>query len=210
MKKLLVPFLSALILLSQPALAETKKTVPAKQTVKSVEDKKETYFKVEWFVKKTGKVVATRSSVINFSDPENQSKTGKIVLRPQRISVGNVSYLLGLGIDMKLFENKGSPILGMVGNYIDPNPLFDFTEKMPDEQNVAHPVITKENTNLPNNEVVNLYRAKFVKAYDLTQPNNQEITFTRFIIKESDTVSLIEISFKVYTFDVSEQDKPKG
>lgn len=209
MKKLLVPFLSALILLSQPALAETKKTVPAKQTVKSVEEKKETYFKVEWFVKKTGKVVATRSSVINFSDPENQSKTGKIVLRPQRISVGNVSYLLGLGIDMKLFENKGSPILGMVGNYIDPNPLFDFTEKMPDEQNVAHPVITKENTNLPNNEVVNLYRAKFVKAYDLTQPNNQEITFTRFIIKESDTVSLIEISFKVYTFDVSEQDKPK-
>lgn len=208
MKKILVILTSALALLSIPAFADIKQPVSTKEVVKP-NAKKEKYFKVEWFVKKTGNVVATRSSVIHFSDPENQSKTGKIVLRPQRISVGNVSYLLGLGIDMKLFENKGSPILGMVGNYIDPNPLFDFTEKMPDEQNVAHPVITKENTNLPNNEVVSLYRAKFVKAYDLTQPNNQEVTFTRFIIKESDTASLIEISFKVYTFDVSEQDKPK-
>lgn len=208
MKKILVILTSALALLSSPVFADTKQTTSTKQISKS-ETKKEQYFKVEWSVKKTGKVVATRSSVIHFSDPENQAKTGKIVFRPQRVNAGNTSYLLGLGIDMKLFENKGSPILGMVGNYIDPNPLFDFTEKMPDEQNVSHPVITTENTTLPNNQVVTLNRAKFVKAYDLTKPNNQEVTFTRFIIKEPDTASLIEITFKVYTFDVSEQDKPK-
>lgn len=208
MKKILVILTSALALLSSPAFAQTKKSSSTKQVVKA-EEKKEQYFKVEWFVKKTGKVVATRSSVIHLSDPENQAKTGKIVFSPQRIGTGNGSYLLGLGIDMKLFENKGSPILGMVGNYIDPNQLFDFTEKMPDEQNVSHPLITQENTTLPNNQVLPLNRAKFVKAYDLTKPNNQEVTFTRFIIKEPNTVSLIEISFKVYSFDISEQDKPK-
>lgn len=208
MKKILVIISSALALLAMPAFADNKKPVSNK-VVSQNEAKKEQYFKVEWFVKKTGKLVATRSTVIHISDPENLAKTGKIVFAPQRVNQGNNTYLLGLGVDMKLFDNKGTYILGMVGNYIDPNSIFDFTEKMPDEQNVAHPVITKDNITLPTNQIVSLNHAKFVKAYDLTRPDNQEVTFTRFIIKEPDSSSLIEISFKVYTFDLSEQDKPK-
>jgi hypothetical protein len=210
MKKLLIPLLSVLLLVSSPSFAETKKkTVTPKETVQSVDVKKEKYYKVEWFVKKTGKLVATRSSVISFSDPENQVKTGKIVFSPQRIPVGNSSYLLGLGIDMKLFENNGSTILGMVGIYTDPNTIFDFTEKMPDEQNVAHVVVHSETQKFSTGQSVTLNQAKFFKAYDISKPNNQEITFTRFIIKEPDSASLIEISFKIYEFDVSEKDKPK-
>lgn len=210
MKKLMITILTLAALFSGPAFADTKnkkvKTVTPPQTV---EVQKEKYFKVEWFVKKTGKIVVTRSTVINLSDPENQAKTGKIVFSPQRVPSANGTYLLGLGIDMKLFENKGTPVLGMVGQYIDPNPLFDFTEKMPDEQNVAHIVLQPITNQIFNGQNVSLNTAKFVKAYDLTQPNGQEVTLTRFIIKEPNEASLIEITFKIYEFNVSEKDKLK-
>lgn len=212
MKKLMIPILTVAMLFSSASFAQTKaKTVtqaPAKVS-KPVEAQKEKYFKVDWFVKKTGKVVVTRSTVIHMNDPENQAKTGKIVFSPQKIPVGNSQYFLGLGLDMKLFENKGSPVLAMVGLYTDPNPLFDFTEKMPDEQNVAHVVVQPENKKFSDGQSVNLNTAKFVKAYDISKPSNQEVVLTRFIIKEPDTASLIEVSFKVYEFEVSEQDKPK-
>lgn len=210
MKKLLIPLLSAFILLSSPSFAETKKkmTTP-KQTAQASEVKKEKYYKVDWFVKKTGKIVVTRSAVIHLSDPENQAKTGKIVFAPQRVPVGDSSYLVGMGVDMKLFENNGSPILGMVGTYTDPNPIFDFTEKMPDENNIAHIVVQPETQKFSTGQSVNLYHAKFFKAYDVSTPTNQEVTFTRFILKESNIASLIEISFKIYDFDVSDKDKPK-
>jgi hypothetical protein len=210
MKKLLISLLFVLLFVSNHSFAEIKKkTLIPKETIQHLDVQKEKYYKVEWFVKKTGKLVVTRSSVISFSDPDNQAKTGKIVFSPQRVPVGNSSYLLGLGIDMKLFENNGSPILGMVGIYTDPNIILDFTEKMPDEQNVAHAVIHTESKKFSNGQSLTLNQAKFVKAYDISNPNNQEITFTRFIIKEPDTASLIEISFKIYEFDVSEKDKPK-
>lgn len=210
MKKMLIPILSALVLLSSPSFADTKKKpVTPKEVAQTAEVKKEKYYKVDWFVKKTGKVVVTRSTVIHISDPENQVKTGKIVFSPQRIPVGDSNYLLGLGIDMKLFENNGSPILGMVGTYTDPNPIFDFTEKMPDEQNVAHSVVQAETQKFNTGQSVTLNHAKFVKAYDISKPSNQEVTFTRFIIKEPETASLIEISFKIYEFDVSDKEKPQ-
>lgn len=210
MKKLLIPFLTALFLFSSPAFSKTNKMpVEPQKPTQTANAQKEKYYKVDWFVKKTGVLVVTRSTVIHLSDPENQAKTGKMVFSPQRIPVGDSSYLLGLGIDMKLFENNGSPILGMVGTYTDPNQLFDFTQKMPDEHNVAHPVIEPETQKFSTGQSVTLNHAKFFKAYDISKPSNQEVTFTRFIIKEPDTASLIEISFKVYEFDVSANDKPK-
>lgn len=210
MKKSIFTILAIALMFSSSAFAQNKikkSTVsPASQVV---EIKKEKYFKVEWFVKKTGKLVVTRSTVINMSDPENQSKTGKLVFAPERISSANNVYFLGLGIDMKLFENKGSPVLGMVGLYTDPYPLFDFTEKMPDEQNVAHIALQAPVTQILNGKQITLNSAKFVKAYDISSPSNQEITLTRFIIQEPQNASLIEISFKIYEFNVSDKDKPK-
>lgn len=210
MKKSVFAILAVAMMFSVSAFAQTKtKNAPSTQTSQTAEVKKEKYFKVEWFVKKTGKIVVTRSTVIHLSDPENQSKTGKIVFSPQRVPSGNTSYLLGLGIDMKLFENKGNLILGMVGLYSDPNPIIDFTEKMPDEQNLAHIVPQPTTTQIFNNKTITVNSAKFIKAYDLSQPNNQEVTLTRFIIQEPNAASLIEITFKIYEFSVSDKDKPK-
>lgn len=210
MKKSVFAILAVSIMFSVSAFSQTKiKNAPSGQIKPTSEVKKEKYFKVEWFVKKTGKVVVTRSTVIHLSDPENQSKTGKIVFSPQRVPSGNTSYLLGLGIDMKLFENKGNPILGMVGLYSDPNPILDFTEKMPDEQNLTHIVSQPTTTQILNNQTITVNSAKFIKAYDLSKPNNQEMTLTRFIIKEPNVASLIEVSFKIYEFNVSDKDKPQ-
>lgn len=211
MKKSLLATMAFAMLFSNSAFAQAKvKKTDSVQAVAVKNDvKKEKYFKVEWYVKKTGKVVVTRSTVINMSDRENQFKTGKLVFAPQRITSGNTTYFLGLGIDMKLFENKGNPVLGMVGLYTDPNPLFDFTEKMPDDQNIAHIALQPVTNQVLNGKQITLNSAKFVKAYDLSKPNNQEITLTRFIIKEPNVASLIEITFKIYEFNLSEKDKPQ-
>lgn len=216
MKKSVLSCLSLVAILSftGSVLAQAKVTpntpsvsVPKNAEVKNAESKKEMIYKVEWTVKKTGKVVVTRSVMTSLNDPENIIKTGKIVFTPQRVANGDSSYLLGLGLDMKLFNNQENPVLAMVGNYTDPNELLDFTEKMPDERNVAHPVIGSENVKLVTGETFVLNTAKFFKAYDVSKPNNQPVTFTRFILKEPKESSLIEVSFRVYEFEMPEEEK---
>lgn len=210
MKKTLVSFLSICMLAITPAFAAT----PAKDkkietpTQKSLKEETEKFYKFEWAIKKTGKVVITNSSNISFDDPLNKQKTGKIVFSPQKNTFQNQTYLTGLGLDMKLFYDKNNkPILGMTGTYTDPNQVFDFTEKMPDEKNVAHPVIQYQPVNFPNGQSMPMYFAKFMNAYDLSNPTGDEITFTRFIIKEPNGASLIEITFRVYEFDVPKETK---
>ncbi len=210
MKKTLVSALSIFMLTIPVAFAATptkdKKVEPTSQQTSKVQSEK--FYKFEWAIKKTGKVVITNSSNISLDDPLNKQKTGKIVFTPQKNTYQDQTYLTGLGLDMKLFLDKDNkPILGMTGTYTDPNQVFDFTEKMPDEKNVAHPVVKYQPVQLKNGQTIPLYFAKFMNAYDLSHPNGDEITFTRFIIKEPTGASLIEITFRVYEFELPKETK---
>lgn len=210
MKKTLVSLVSICMLAMSPAFAatatKTKKVEPTVQQTAKVETEK--FYKFEWAIKKTGKVVITNSSNISLNDPLNQQKTGKIVFSPQKNTYQDQTYFTGLGLDMKLFLDKnGTPILGMTGTYTDPNQVFDFTEKMPDEKNVSHPVVKYQPVQFNNGQTIPMYFAKFMNAYDLSKPNGDEITFTRFIIKEPTGASLIEITFRVYEFELPKETK---
>ena len=214
MKKSVLALFAFSVMLSSSAFAKvpvktnSPQNTVASDVLKIISPKKEKYYKVDWTVKKTGKVVFSTSSLINMNDTLNKNKTGKIVFSPQRVSSGDKSFFLGMGLDMKLFDNKGSNVLGIAGQYSDPNPLIDFTERMPDEQNVAHIVLAPITKESYKGETFSLYTAKFFKAYDLSKPTGNEIVLTRFIIKEPTESSLIEISFKIYEFNFSEEDKP--
>ena len=205
MKKFFITILMMLFA-TLSAQAQTKSSTQTNTQAQPVSHFSSKTYKVEWIIKKTGQVMATKSTVISLNDPENKNKTGKIVFSPQLIQVGTFKYTIGLGVDMKLASENGDKnlVLGVVGNYTDPNALLDLTEKMPDEQNIAHSQIKYAPVSLPNGQVVPLNSATFMKAYDVTSPTGQEVTLTRFIIKDSSNTalnsSLIEISFKVYEF----------
>lgn len=176
------------------------KNTEKKDDAKKAEQSSNLY-KLNFIVKKAGKVVIEHPSSISLNDTDNQSKLGKVIFVPQQISQNGVPYTVGLSLFMKLVYIDNKYQLGIIGSYTDPNVLIDVSDKFKKDANLTPSIISAKNIPLPNNKSTTVNMAEFFKVYELSNPNGDETNFTKFVIKEPNgNANLIEISFKVNEF----------